>query len=466
MSFLRLNISNPTRLWQRVGIITAVFLITVFFAVVAPTWESLIFVIILIVLGLGALSLLRWAPFGFIVLIVVSMIMPTELPLMGTASTILLGLIGLWIVNMIIFQRKITLINSPTIWPLILFTAVSILAFLFGQLPWFPIPAAPLDGQFGGLAIFIVSFGAFLLVASQIEDIRWLKAMTFIFIALAGLYFVLRIVPPLRIFLGFYSHGVVGGLFWVWISAFSLSQAMYNKTLKSSVRGLLFIVVLSCFFVALVQGRGWTSGWMPSVITVFVLLWVGSPRAALAVTILGGGLALTQIDTILNEFIFIGDNSYSSLTRLEAWRIVGEIVKVNPILGVGPANYRSYTALFPILGWFVEFNSHNNYVDIIAQTGLVGMACLLWFFREIGKVAWRTRLRVKPYTFEYAYVVGSIAGLVGTIVSGMLGDWVIPFVYNIGVTGVRSSMFAWLFLGGVVAIERIYLAQERAVNEQ
>jgi hypothetical protein len=38
----------------------------------------------------------------------------------------------------------------------------------------------------------------------------------------------------------------------------------------------------------------------------------------------------------------------------------------------------------------------------------------------------------------------------------MLGDWVIPFVYNVGLIGFRSSVFGWLFMGGLVVIEQLY----------
>jgi O-antigen ligase len=134
---------------------------------------------------------------------------------------------------------------------------------------------------------------------------------------------------------------------------------------------------------------------------------------------------------------------------------VGEIVKVNPLLGLGPSNYRFYTPLFPILGWYVQFNSHNNYVDIVAQVGLLGLACLFWFYWAIGKIGWQLRLRAPAGGFERAYVLGCIGGLAGMIVAGMLGDWVLPFVYNIGVEGMRASAMGWLFLGGLVALEQI-----------
>jgi hypothetical protein len=37
-------------------------------------------------------------------------------------------------------------------------------------------------------------------------------------------------------------------------------------------------------------------------------------------------------------------------------------------------------------------------------------------------------------------------------VAGMLGDWILPFFYNLGLYGFRSSMLGWLFLGGLVSL--------------
>jgi O-antigen ligase len=162
-----------------------------------------------------------------------------------------------------------------------------------------------------------------------------------------------------------------------------------------------------------------------------VIILVGSPRWSILVFVLAGVVGFAKFDTI-NRLLLAGDNSYSLMTRLEAWRIVFEIVKVNPFLGLGPSNYYFYTPLFPILGYSVQFNSHNNYVDIIAQTGILGLLCFLWLAWEIGLLGWKLRERVPQGSFSRAYVYGALGGLAGSLAAAMLGDWLIPFVYNIG----------------------------------
>jgi hypothetical protein len=149
----------------------------------------------------------------------------------------------------------------------------------------------------------------------------------------------------------------------------------------------------------------------------------------------------------------VSGDEYSYSTRLDAWRIMLQIIQVNPVLGLGPSNYYSYSALFAIRGYSVSFNSHNQYIDLLAQTGIIGFSCYLWFFGEVAWMGWHLRQRV-PAGFAHAYVYGALGGLCGMLVAGTLGDWVLPFVYNVGLVGMRSSLLGWLFLGGLVTLER------------
>ena len=220
---------------------------------------------------------------------------------------------------------------------------------------------------------------------------------------------------------------------------------------------------MATLYIGLFPGRSWSSGWIPPLVAVLVTVWVARPRLAfLAMPVAAIG-AILQYEKLV-RLVMIGDNQYSLITRLEAWRIVLEIVKVNPILGLGPANYHWYTPLFPILGWSVQFNSHSQYVDLIAQTGLLGLAFFLWFFWAVGKLGWRLREQV-PIGFARAFVYGSLGGLAGTLVAGALGDWILPFFYNVTLKGFRSSVLGWLFLGGLVALDQIFATRTQTVQK-
>ena len=51
----------------------------------------------------------------------------------------------------------------------------------------------------------------------------------------------------------------------------------------------------------------------------------------------------------------------------------------------------------------MQFNSHNNYIDIIAQSGLLGFGCFVWLVFELFVLGWRLRATVAA-GFARAYV--------------------------------------------------------------
>jgi len=338
--------------------------------------------------------------------------------------------------------------------PLLLLCLVALLAFLMGQLPWFDaLPKAPFRAQLGGLALFWLSAGAFLLVAHQIHDIRWLKWLTWIFIALGGLYILGNLIPVYgSAITNFFPRGATGSLFWVWLLALSLSQAIFNKKLDHRLRVLLVLLVIGAFYVSLFQTRAWASGWLPPLIAILSIFILWKPRLGIVTTLICVVFSLLNYQNLIANVLSLEEYSY--ITRLAAWEIVIDLIKVNPILGLGPANYYFYTPLYSLMGYFVSFNSHNQYIDIIAQIGLIGFACFLWFVWQVGKLGLSLR-KTASEGFPRAYVYGALGGLAGTLAAGMLADWIIPFVYNIGFTGFRASVLGWIFLGGMVALGQI-----------
>lgn len=455
-------IEEKLRTWSKVGVVLSVLALAAFLGQhPSVRWVQLA------ILGLGgslALTVLMHQPaWGVLALVPISLLLRFEV---GTATGTSLNattlalflLLGLWVLDSILRQRRLRLFPSRTIAPALAFVVVAVLAFISGNLPWvgFARPAS-LMTQIGGLAVFILSIGAFLLVTHQIPGLRWLRWLTWSFLALGAVYIAGQLVPGLGHFLfvtlRLFPTGSAVSLFWVWLVALAFSQAAFNRRLDVGWRLVLGGLVLATVYWSLFPARSWASGWLPPLVAVVVILWAGAPRLGLLITVVGGALVLLRLNDVTGMVMV--NEEYSAMTRWEAWRILGEIIKINPVLGLGPANYYHYTPLYPILGYAVEFNSHNQYIDIVAQTGLLGLLCFVWFVWEVGRLGWRMRRSV-PDGFPKAYLYGALGGLAGTLVAGMLGDWVLPYVYNVGLDGMRSSVLAWLFLGGIVVLERLY----------
>lgn len=448
---LQARLLYQRQLWLRLLIVAAILLLALAVgAILPPAFLELL--LLAFVLGGVGLALLRWPPLGLLLATVTGLVSPYYGPSGLNDTMVLIALLlVLWGADMVLGQKEVRLVSSRTMRPILLFLLVSLLSFGLGQLPWFAFARpAPLDAQVGGLAIFVLSAGAFLLVAHRIRELRWLKAMTWLFLATAGLFVMGRWIPGVvDLARMIFQPNSAGGVFWAWVPALAMSQALFNRTLHPLLRVSLLALVVGALYVGYVQHFTWKSGWIPQIVALTVVVAVRSWRAGTLVALLGAlpFWNLIQVAAVSDQ--------YSLTTRFDAWVIVGRIVEANPLLGLGFANYYWYTPLFPIRGWVVEFNSHNNYLDIVAQTGLLGLFCFLWFAWEMARLGWWLRARV-PEGFPRAYVYGALGGLAGTLVAGLLGDWMLSFVYNIGLQGFRTGVLAWLFLGGLVVLERIY----------
>jgi O-antigen ligase len=146
-------------------------------------------------------------------------------------------------------------------------------------------------------------------------------------------------------------------------------------------------------------------------------------------------------------------------SRLALIERVIELSMRNPITGIGPAAYRPYGTTRPLIYerayWQVPLlNTHNNYVDLFSQTGVVGLALFFWFMSELLRVAWRLRARYRE-GFVGGYVAAMLGVWFGIMAIMALADWFLPFVYNIGFPGFQASVLVWMFLGGLLFLEQL-----------
>lgn len=445
--------------------VTSVIAVAILMSIAVPLLVSptIMAVIIVLVVGvLGVIYLLKNPYPGFVLLIVGAIAIPFEIGT-GTQSSInpammmIALLTGLWLFEMIV-QKKIEFIRSRVLIPPLALMISAIFSFLIGQLHWYPIEGASIASQIGGTALFGLSVAILMVTAHQIKSITWLERLTWIFLACAGYYLLFTHVIPAfsssfsSISNRLFSRGTPGSVLWVWIFSITFSQILCNNQLKLYQKGLLALLFGTAFYFRVIVTPYWSSGWVPAVAAITViglihLRWVGISLGA------AGTFAYMIYGTIFKNLL-LADNEYSYDTRIEAWQIAANVFKINPLFGLGPSNYYNYTSLYPIRGYFVPFNSHNNYVDLLLEVGIVGFLMFLWMLFEFWQTGWRLKT-IAPPGFAYAFVVGCLGGVAGTAVAAMFGDWVIPFVYNIGFIGFRSSMLSFLFFGGLIALEQI-----------
>ena len=153
------------------------------------------------------------------------------------------------------------------------------------------------------------------------------------------------------------------------------------------------------------------------------------------------------------ETIYVSGVNEGGLQRLDLWRMNLEHVAAHPLFGMGPAGYAIYNMTYHPED---ARSTHNNYFDILAQTGIVGLSAFLWLFGAFLYTGFRTtRALAGRRNFEEAFANATLAGCVGALVGMMLGDWVVPFAYNATIKAFDHSLYTWVFLGAMVSLYRV-----------
>jgi len=363
-------------------------------------------------------------------------------------------------------SRALRLPTSPATLPLMLFVASALLSLAAGTAYWSPfVPRAHnlLLVQLAQIAIYALSAIVFVAAGALARQPRWLALATSAFFVAASIAVVQWLVPPL-FSVGGFSIAAQGNsaMLWAWLGPMAAGQLLFNRRLGRAAKAGLVILLAAALLVVWGRQRTWVAGWLPFTLGLATVVWLRFRRRGWQAALLAGTLMLTAAGLLYSPVFQHVEGRHEVDISLTGRMILIErtldLVKQHPILGLGPAAYRHYGYQRPLdMGIGAAFYvvpriaSHNNYVDIYAQMGVVGLALFLWFLVSVGKEGWRLLDRYRG-DFREGYVVGCVGGLAATAAAMMLIDCLLPFVYNSGFHGFRTSALAWMFLGGLVAL--------------
>ena len=427
----------------------------------SPAWLALI------AGGMAGVLLLARPALGLPALVLAALVVPLEF---GTGTevrlnpvTLLLPAVAaLWLLDGA-RRRELRFAPSPVNRPLLLFLEASLLSLLVGRATWDPLVPVKdnfLLVQLAQWAIFAFSALAFWLTANLAEDEKTLWRLTACFLLVGGGVAVLRAWPGLGGLVGrFTTVAFIRAPFWVLLAALAGGQLLWNRGLSLPWRLFLGAVLLATLAYAFVEQREAVSNWVGVAAVAGALVWLRWPRwrwpiVAIIAVLIALGILFPSIYQFAGGDAEWQGSGGSRLALIE--RVVGVTLR-NPLTGLGPAAYRPYANMAPLqygrAYWTnPAINSHNNYVDLFAHGGLLGLGLFLWFMAEVAWLAWRLRRRLQG-GFVAGYVNGMLAAWAGVMVVMLLLDWFLPFVYNVGFLGFQASVLVWLFLGGLVVLE-------------
>jgi hypothetical protein len=418
--------------------------------------------IALLGLALIALALYR-LEWGIIILVLSTLVLRFSIPT-GTGTPLVASLlltallVGVWLVRMILEDKRLYWLPSPVNVPLLGFVTAGVLSLIWSDL-WHDPLVYLWDYSFfiwvraGALAAIVLSPAALLLVANHFREERWLKTLVGVFCA-AGVVGIIAAIIGLSLPLL-----NLRGLFPMWIVSLTLSQALFNRQLQDSYRWAFGLLAWAWFLYRFwfAENIIWMSGWLPALVAIMVVTFLRSRRLFLLLIAMGVLFIVIRWD-YFHDAVIVQSQQEGDFGRLDAWAVNWRVTRDHLFLGTGPAGYAAYyMSLFPQ----DAMSTHSNYVDILAQTGLVGTAFFLWFLVALGITARRAWQRVPEGSFQQALAAGCIGGYVGTLIAMGLGDWFLPFAYNQTIAGYDYTVWGWLFMGVLVGLSH-YSGGEKA----
>jgi len=165
---------------------------------------------------------------------------------------------------------------------------------------------------------------------------------------------------------------------------------------RRPARSLLLLVSLAILTVT-----AWTSGWLPASITERVSSTVGDLVSASDVR----GVDITA-------------ENYALVERVAHWQAAVNMATAHPWLGVGFGNYETAYANYRLMNWDLALgHAHNYYLNVFAETGIIGLMAYLLMWLLIAALTWQTRRHPDP--------------LARSVAVGLLGTWVYLSVHSI-----------------------------------
>jgi O-antigen ligase len=358
-------------------------------------------------------------------------------------------LLGVWVSQ----RRAATLLKTPIDGPLLAFfgvCAVSMGGILV--LPDHRVEAsASLAVSMGQVLLVLWPIGVYLAAAEFITDTRQLQWIQRAMIALA----VAQVTSPFapltwRPYLGWVAT------FGIFASPFALAAVFATSSVTARIYYL--IITILPFVLGVAGGKAFLYGYVA--VAGLVVLWARAPRlgAALAglgavavlvgIIVVGDQTLTTPLEILLNKErsqMSYGGNTGRGALAAAAVSIWQEA----PIIGVGPGNSYVYMLQRSRIG-----TPHNQYLNILVEFGILGLAAWLVFL----VAAWRTGLRIyreARHPIHRTFALGWLGMFAGMVAGGITGDFMIHSIRNGGIELFSGYYLQWVLLGALVAIPGI-----------
>ncbi|NJM73891.1 MAG: putative bicarbonate transporter, IctB family [Scytonema sp. RU_4_4] len=216
-------------------------------------------------------------------------------------------------------------------------------------------------------------------------------------------------------------------------------QSWFKKALALT----MCVVNGSCLILTFSRG-----GWIGLVVAVFILIgllyywwsvqmppfWRTSLPWILLASLSGVLVfAIVFIEPVRDRFfsIFADRQDSSNNFRRNVWTAVFKMIQDYPITGIGPG-HNAFNKIYPIyqLPRYSALSAYSIFLEVIVETGFVGLACFLWLLIVIFNTGLMQLQRLRGIkSVDGFWIMGAIASLGGTLAHNLVDTvWFRPEV--------------------------------------
>jgi len=216
------------------------------------------------------------------------------------------------------------------------------------------------------------------------------------------------------------------------------------------------IVLLSLLFVSLVRGA-----WIGFIAAVCFLGLLENRKiiyVAVAFLLIFGMVMPHLIEAPGNileriKSIFVLSDP-SSLDRKAIWQVAVRMIRDRPLLGHGLSTFMGNFARFGKDYYYLKYGiipyAHNCYLQIAAETGIVGLASFLMLIGTFFIHTIKSLAKIKD-KFYHAVLTGISAGIIVTLVHSAV---------DTNLYSLQLSVLFWVMLGLNAALQRSFTFEE------
>ncbi len=380
----------------------------------------------------------------------------------GLSPTLLLAiaLAVVWLIRLILAERSFRSLRPMVVnRTVLIFIVAVVISYIWSTIYVSPAVRAYQNAKFfprfaTGIVI-IVSPIVTLLFANYVRSIRVMQGMVWYYLGFGTVMLMGRFagveMPP---FLDFTGQGSA------WIAIFCTALLLFNNRLQRKYQLFLLALLGLDIYAFMFLGIGWLSGWVPMGLGICVVALTRTRWAFVGIVLVGITYVLVSGSSLSADLE--QENAESGLTRIMAANLALDIANDHFLFGTGPTGYFFYLETTNIYMFLV---SHNNYIDIYAQTGIVGLTAWLVMWLSIGWTLWRSLRIAPPEGVERALAAGFLACFVVSMFSMALGDWVTPFTYTQTIFGFAFTSQHWIWAGLGLSLYQHFKSKQQLAHE-